>query len=149
MPYGAEYLVPYSSICGMILADTGSTTTLINEEFAHRQGLEIHNTGKDLRLRDVNNGLSDLTDYCYLRLTLTTVLGEKITLVTLAHCVKGLGQDLLLGTRDLERYQLSILPHRGEAHMQIGNTIEIFPMLDKLQISRLQEGLSKKGKFGC
>jgi hypothetical protein len=149
MPYGVEYLVPYSSISGMILADTGSTTTLINEEFARSQGLEIHTTGKDLRLRDVNNGLSDLTDYCYLRLTLTTVLGEKITLVTLAHCVRGLGQDLLLGTRDLERYQLSILPHRGEAHMQIGNTIEIFPMLDRLQIRRLQEGLSRKGKLGC
>jgi hypothetical protein len=44
---------------------------------------------------------------------------------------------------------LSILPHRGEAHMQIGNTVEIFPMLDSLQIRLLQAGLSRKGKDGC
>jgi len=149
MPYGAEYLVPYSGICGKILADTGSTSTLINEEYARRQGLEIHTTGKDLKLRDVNNGISELTDYCFLRLTLTTLLGERVTIVTLAHCVKRLNYDLLLGTKDLERYQLSIMPHRGEAHMQVGNNVEIFPMLDSLQISLLQEGLSRKGKLEC
>jgi len=149
MPYGAEYLVPYSGICGQILADTGSTSTLIKKEFAIKQGLEIFTTGKELRLRDVNNGISDLTDYCFLRLTLTTILGERVTIVTLAHCVNGLNYDLLLGTKDLERYQLSILPHRGEAHMQIGNTVEIFPMLDSLQIRLLQAGLSRKGKDGC
>jgi hypothetical protein len=149
MPYGSEYLVPYSEICGEILADTGSTSTLINEAFAIKQGLEISTTGKDLRLRDVNNGISELTDYCYLRLTLTTLLGERITIVTLAHCVKGLNYDLLLGTKDLERYQLSILPHRGEAHMQIGSRNEVFPMLDSRQIRLLKAGLARKEKFGC
>jgi len=33
MTYGAEYIVPYKSVHGRILADTGSTTTLINEEY--------------------------------------------------------------------------------------------------------------------
>ena len=144
MPYGEEYLIPYADITGRILADTGSTTTLINEDFAKRQGLEIHNTAEKLKLRDVNNGMSQLVNYCYLRLTLTTVMGEKITIVVLAHCVKNLNHDILLGTKDLERYKLSVLSHRGEAQMQIGNTVETLPMLDGMQITGLQDRLARK-----
>jgi len=83
-----------------------------------------------------------------MRLTLTTVLGEKITIVVLAHCVKNLGHDILLGTKDLERYKLSVLSHRGEALMQIGNTVEILPMLDGMQIKSLQERLARR-KVQC
>ena len=148
MPYGEEYLIPYANITGRILADTGSTTTLINEDFARRQKLQIHDTEENLKLRDVNNGVSRLAKYCYMRLTLTTVLGEKITIVVLAHCVKNLGHDILLGTKDLERYKLSVLSHRGEALMQIGNTVEILPMLDGMQIKSLQERLARR-KVQC
>jgi hypothetical protein len=38
----------------------------------------------------------------------------------------------------MERYKLSVMAHRGEAQMQIGDTIEILPMLDGGQISHLQ-----------
>jgi len=143
MPYGEEYVVPYPEISGRILADTGSTTTLINEEFARRKGLEISSTGTGLVLRDVNNGEKVLADHCYLRLTLTTVQGERITIVVLAHCAKGLSHDLLLGTRDLERYKISVVTHRGEAQMQVGDTVEKLPMLDGTQISHLQYRLAK------
>jgi hypothetical protein len=143
MPYGAEYLVPYPEISGRILADTGSTTTLINEEFARRNGLEISDTGTGLVLRDVNNGERVLADHCYLRLTLTTVQGERIMIVVLAHCAKGLSHDLLLGTKDLEKYKISVVSHRGEAHMLVGDTVETLPMLDGTQISHLQYRLAK------
>jgi hypothetical protein len=143
MPYGAEYIVPYPEICGRILADTGSTTTLINKEFAQRMGLTISNTGAELLLRDVNNGETVLNDHCYLRLTLTTVLGEKITIIILAHCAKDLSHDILLGTRDLEKYRISVVSHRGEAHMMVGNRIEVLPMLDGTQVSHLQDRLAK------
>jgi hypothetical protein len=138
MPYGAEYEVRYPEVCGRILADTGSTTSLINTDFAKRRGLEVLTTGAEIVLRDVNNGLSSLVDHCILRLTLTTILGEHINILILAHCVKDLSHDLLLGTRDLERYQISVMAHRGESQMQINDTIEYLPMLDGLQISRLQ-----------
>jgi hypothetical protein len=143
MPYGAEYLVPYPEICGRILADTGSTTTLINEEFARKQGLVITSTGSGLVLRDVNNGESTLADHCYLRLTLTTVLGERVTIVVLAHCAPNLSHDILLGTKDLERYRISVVSHRGEAQIMVGDTMEILPMLDGTQISHLQYCLAK------
>jgi hypothetical protein len=143
MPYGAEYIVPYSEICGRILADTGSTTTLINRDFAQRMGLTINSTGAELLLRDVNNGETVLSDHCYLRLTLTTIVGEKITIVILAHCANDLTHDILLGTKDLEKYKISVVSHRGEAHMMIGNTMEILPMLDGTQISHLQYRLAK------
>jgi len=143
MPYGAEYIVPYPEISGRILADTGSTTTLINKEFAERMGLTISSTGAELVLRDVNNGETVLSDHCYLRLTLTTVLGEKITIVILAHCAKDLSHDILLGTRDLEKYRISVVSHRGEAHMLVGSRVEVLPMLDGTQISLLQYRLAK------
>jgi hypothetical protein len=138
MPYGIEYVVRYPEVCGRILADTGSTTSLINTDFARSRGLEILTTGAEIVLRDVNNGLSSLVDHCILRLTLTTIMGEHINILILAHCVKNLGHDLLLGTRDLERYQISVMAHRGESQMQINDTIEYLPMLDGLQISQLQ-----------
>ena len=138
MPYGVEYIVRYPEVCGRILADTGSTTSLINIDFARRRGLEVLNSGAEIVLRDVNNGLSKLVDHCILRLTLTTIKGEHINILILAHCVKDLSHDLLLGTRDLERYQISVMAHRGESQMQIDDTIEYLPMLDGLQISQLQ-----------
>jgi hypothetical protein len=142
MPYGAEYVVPYSEICGRILADTGSTTTLINEAFARKKGLIINNTGAELVLRDVNNGETVLADHCYLKLTMTTVQGERVTIVILAHCAKDLSHDILLGTKDLEKYRISVVSHRGEAHMLVGNTLEVLPMLDGTQISHLQYRLA-------
>jgi hypothetical protein len=84
-----------------------------------------------------------LSDHCYLRLSLTTVLGEKITVVILAHCANDLSHDILLGTKDLEKYQISVVTHRGEAHMTVGNKTEILPMLDGTQISHLQYRLAK------
>ena len=142
MPYGAEFVVPYPEICGRILADTGSTTTLIDEEFARQRGLQI-NTGSELVLRDVNNGETVLADHCYLRLTMTTVLGERVTIVVLAHCARDLSHDVLLGTKDLERYRISVVSHRGEAHIMVGDTVEILPMLDGTQISHLQDRLAR------
>ena len=138
MSYGKEFIIPYPEVCGRILADTGSTTTLINRKFAERNGLKNRKTGAEIVLRDVNNGISTLADHCIFRLTLTTVMGEQITILILAHCVTDLSHDLLLGTRDMERYKLSVMTHRGEAQMQIGDTIEILPMLDGGQISHLQ-----------
>jgi hypothetical protein len=148
MSYGEEYIIPYPEVCGRILADTGSTTTLINREFAEKNGLKNRKTGADIILRDVNNGISTLADHCIFRLTLTTVRGEQITILILAHCVTDLSHDLLLGTRDMERYKLSVMAHRGEAQMQIGDTIEILPMLDGGQISRLQS-LMKEEQLKC
>ena len=138
MPYGVEHVVRYPEVCGRILADTGSTTSLINRDFARKRGLKVLTTGAEIVLRDVNNGLSSLVDHCMLRLTLTTIQGEHINILILAHCVQDLSHDLLLGTRDLERYQISVMAHRGESQMQINDTIEYLPMLDGLQISRLQ-----------
>jgi len=143
MPYGAEFVIPYPQICGRILADTGSTTTLINEEFARQQGLVINNTGPGLVLRDVNNGETTLMDHCYLRITLTTVLGERVTIVVLAHCAPNLSHDILLGTKDLEKYRISVVSHRGEAQIIVGDNVEILPMLDGTQISHLQYRLAK------
>ena len=148
MSYGEEFIVPYSEVCGRILADTGSTTTLINREFAERNGLKNRKTGAEIILRDVNNGISTLADHCIFRLTLTTVMGEQITILILAHCVTDLSHDLLLGTRDMERYKLSVMTHRGEAQMQIGDTIEILPMLDGGQISHLQT-LMREEQLRC
>jgi len=113
-----------------------------------RKKCKNRKTGADIILRDVNNGISTLADHCIFRLTLTTVKGEQITILILAHCVTDLSHDLLLGTRDMERYKLSVMAHRGEAQMQIGDTIEILPMLDGGQISRLQS-LMKEEQLKC
>jgi len=143
MPYGNEYLVPYANICGRILADTGSTVTLINEEFASWKGLNKYITDPPLLLRDVSNGEVILTDHCYLRLTVTTVRGERVTIVVLAHCTSNLSYDILLGTRDLEKYKISVVSHRGEAQIMVGDSTELIPMLDDIQISHLQYQLAK------
>ena len=148
MPYGSEYVVPYTKVQGRILADTGSTTTLINEDFAIRRGLELMDSPKEITLRDVNNGYSTLTKQCYLRLTLTTIWGDHITATLQALCVKDLRHDLLLGMRDLHRYKVSVMPHRGEVQMQVGEDIEIFPMLDCDQIKKLQD-MTKEGSDEC
>jgi hypothetical protein len=140
MTYGAEYIVPYKSVHGRILADTGSTTTLINEEFAKKQGLDIRSTGAgQILLRDVNDGISELTKQCFLRLTVTTVEGELISFTVLAFCTDRLNHDILLGTRDLERYKIDVSSHRGEAKMELRDGTVAFPMLDATQITHLQQ----------
>jgi hypothetical protein len=138
MLYGTEYVIPCTEVQGRILTDTGFTITLINEEFARRKGLVIEKNMKNVTLRDVSNGTSIIDKQCFLRLTLTTVWGDQVSATLLALCVKNLGHDLLLGTRDLERYKVSVIPHRGEAQMHIGDAIEVFPMLDGRQIKQLQ-----------
>jgi hypothetical protein len=140
MTYGAEYIVPYKLVHGRILADTGSTTTLINESFAVRQGLEMRSTGSgQIILRDVNDGTSQLTKQCFLRLTITTVEGELISFIILAFCTDKLKHDILLGTRDLERYKIDVSSHRGEAKMELPDGVVAFPMLDSAQITHLQK----------
>jgi len=57
----------------------------------------------------------------------------------LAHIRKDLNHDILLGTRDLERYKICVMPHRGEAQMQVGDNIEVLPMLDGWQINDMQQ----------
>ena len=139
MAYGAEYIVPYKMVHGRILADTGSTTTLINENFAIQQGLDIRSTGSgQILLRDVNDGISQLTKQCFLRLTITTVEGELISFIILAFCTDKLKHDILLGTRDLERYKIDVSSHRGEAKMELLDSVVAFPMLDSAQITHLQ-----------
>ena len=140
MTYGAEYIVPYKMVHGRILADTGSTTTLINESFAVQQGLEMRSTGSSqIILRDVNDGTSQLTKQCFLRLTITTVEGELISFIILAFCTDKLKHDILLGTRDLERYKIDVSSHRGEAKMELNDGVVAFPMLDSAQITHLQK----------
>jgi hypothetical protein len=149
MTYGAEYIVPYKSVHGRILADTGSTTTLINEDFARKQGLDIRPTGAgQILLRDVNDGTSELTKQCFLRLTVTTVEGELISFTVLAFCTDRLKHDILLGTRDLERYKIDVSSHRGEAKMELRDGTVAFPMLDTTQITHLQH-LALGGSEDC
>ena len=149
MTYGAEYIVPYKSVHGRILADTGSTTTLINEDFARKQGLDIRPTGAgQILLRDVNDGTSELTKQCFLRLTVTTVEGELISFTVLAFCTDRLKHDILLGTRDLERYKIDVSSHRGEAKMELRDETVAFPMLDTTQITHLQH-LALGGSEDC
>ena len=140
MTYGAEYIVPYKVVHGKILADTGSTTTLINEDFAAKHGLDIRSIGTgQVILRDVNDGTSELTKQCFLRLTITTVEGELISFTVLAFCTDRLKHDILLGTRDLERYKIDVSSHRGEAKMELHKGTVAFPMLDSTQITHLQQ----------
>jgi hypothetical protein len=113
---------------------------LINENFAMQQGLDIRSTGSgQILLRDVNDGISQLTKQCFLRLTLTTVEGELISFIILAFCTDKLKHDILLGTRDLERYKIDVSSHRGEAKMELPDGIVAFPMLDSAQITHLQK----------
>jgi len=89
-------------------------------------------------LRDVNNGEQIVSQRCYLRLTLTTTTGSQVVVTILALCVPNLSHDLLLGTKDLERYQVSVSPHMGQARMRIGNEEVSFPMLNDHSITQLQ-----------
>jgi hypothetical protein len=123
------------------LADTGSTTTLIDEAFAHEKRLHIEPSPYTIILKDVNNGERNVTNRCYLRLTLTTVTGREVVAIILALCVPDLSHDLLLGTRDLERYQVSVIPHLGQAKMTIGDEEMIFPMLDEESIRQLRHNI--------
>jgi hypothetical protein len=149
MAYGAEYIVPYKVVHGKILADTGSTTTLINEDFAIKQGLDIRPTGAgQILLRDVNDGTSELTKQCFLRLTITSIEGELISFTVLAFCTNRLKHDILLGTRDLERYKIDVSSYRGEAKMELQDKAVAFPMLDATQINHLQH-LASGGIEDC
>jgi len=141
MPDGESFVVPYREVQGRILADTGSTTTLIDEEFAQNKGLSIEPAPYNIILKDVNNGERNVANRCYLRLTLTTVTGREVIAIILALCVPNLSHDLLLGTRDLERYQVSVIPHLGQAKMTIGEEEMVFPMLDEDSIKQLQHNL--------
>jgi hypothetical protein len=137
-PDGQSTVVPYREIQGRILADTGSTTTLIDEGFATAHGLHIESSPYRVILRDVNNGEQIVSQRCYLRLTLTTITGSQVVVTILALCVPNLSHDLLLGTKDLERYQVSVSPHMGQARMSIGNEEVSFPMLNDHSITQLQ-----------
>jgi len=141
MPDGESFVVPYREVQGRILADTGSTTTLIDEAFAHEKRLHIEPSPYTIILKDVNNGERNVTNRCYLRLTLTTVTGREVVAIILALCVPDLSHDLLLGTRDLERYQVSVIPHLGQAKMTIGDEEMIFPMLDEESIRQLRHNI--------
>jgi hypothetical protein len=137
-PDGQSTVVPYREIQGRILADTGSTTTLIDESFAIAHGLHVETSPYQVLLRDVNNGEQVVSQRCYLRLTLTTITGSQVVVTILALCVPNLSHDILLGTKDLERYQVSVSPHMGQARMSIGNEEVSFPMLNDHSITRLQ-----------
>jgi hypothetical protein len=140
MAYGIKYTIPYKTFHGRILVDTGSTTTLIKESFAVRQGLDIRSTGTgEILLRDVNGGSNPLTKQCFLSLTLTTVEGESISFTVLAFCVGRLKHDILLSTRELERYKIDISLHRGEVKMELLDDVVVFPMLGSAQMTYLQK----------
>jgi hypothetical protein len=57
----------------------------------------------------------------------------------LAFCTDRLKHDILLGTRDLERYKIDVSSHRGEAKMELHDGTVAFPMLDATQITHLQQ----------
>jgi hypothetical protein len=136
MPDGESFVVPYREVQGRILADTGSTTTLIDEAFAHEKRLHIEPSPYTIILKDVNNGERNVTNRCYLRLTLTTVTGREVVATILALCVPNLTKTLLLGTRDLERYQISVTPYLGQVRSE-----EMASPIDEESISQLQHNL--------
>jgi hypothetical protein len=142
LPSGESFVVPYREVQGRILPDTGSTTSLINEHFAQQQGLLIERSPYEIILKDVNNGERSIQSRCFLRLTITTVTGREVATVLPALCVPDLSHDILLGTKDLERYQVSIIPHLGQAKMTIGYEEMVFPMMDEVSISELQYSLN-------
>ena len=149
MPGGARYEVPFKEVKGRILPDTGSTTTLIDEDFAIQQGLTIEPAAIRVLLKDVNNGSQEITEQCFVRLTLTTVTCQQVTVTILALCVKNLSHDILLGTRDMERYRLCVVPHLGEARMQTDEDNFIFPMLNGTTITNLLRAQAEKNKLNC
>ena len=141
LPNGESFIVPYREIQGRILPDTGSTTSLINEDFAISKGLYIEESPHEIILRDVNNGERTIQHRCYLRLTITSVTGREVVTILPALCVPNLSHEILLGTKDLERYQVSVIPHLGQAKMTIGYEEMVFPMMDEVSISELQNNL--------
>jgi hypothetical protein len=149
MPGGARYEVPFKEVKGRILPDTGSTTTLIDEDFAIQQGLTIEPAAIRVLLKDVNNGSQEITEQCFVRLTLTTVTCQQVTVTILALCVKNLSHDILLGTRDMERYRLCVVPHLGEARMQTDEDNFIFPMLNGTTITNLLRAQAEKNILNC
>jgi hypothetical protein len=149
MPGGAKYEVPFLEVLGRILPDTGSTTTLIDEDFAIRQGLQIEPATIRVLLKDVNNGSQEINEQCFVRLTLTTVTCQQVTVTILALCVKNLSHDILLGTRDMERYRVCVVPHLGEARMQTEEGDLIFPMLNGTTINNLLRAQTEKNRLIC
>ena len=149
MPGGAKYEVPFLEVLGRILPDTGSTTTLIDEDFAIQQGLNIEPAAIRVLLKDVNNGSQEINEQCFVRLTLTTVTCQQVTVTILALCVKNLSHDILLGTRDMERYRVCVVPHLGEARMQTEEGDLIFPMLNGTTISNLLRAQAEKNRLVC
>jgi hypothetical protein len=141
LPNGESFVVPYKEVQGRILPDTGSTTSLINKKFAESKGLPIEESPYEIILRDVNNGEQTIQHRCYIRLTITTITGHEVVTVLPALCVPDLSHEILLGTKDLERYQVSVIPHLGQAKMTIGYEEMIFPMMDEISISELQRNL--------
>ena len=105
-----------------------------------QQGLDIRSTGSEqVSLLDVNDGISQLTKQCFLRLTLTTVEGELISFIIFAFCKDKLKHDILLGTKDLERYKIDVSSHRWEAKMELHDGVVAFPMFNSAQITYLQK----------
>jgi hypothetical protein len=141
LPNGESFIVPYKEVQGRILPDTGSTTSLINEEFARSKGLLIEESPFEIVLKDVNNGERTIHHRCFLRLTITTVTGREVVTVLPALCVPDLSHEILLGTKDLERYQVSVIPHLGQAKMTIGYEEMVFLMMDEVSITELQYNL--------
>jgi len=138
MPDGNIHTVPYREAQGRVLPDTGSTTTLIDIKFAEKHGLTIERSPYRVALTAVNNSETITSLRCYLRLTLTTLHNEQVVIVIAAMCVPNLSHDILLGTKDLERYNMAIVPGMGEATMMIGSQPVIFPMMDDEAIDNLQ-----------
>ena len=148
MPDGNIHTVPYREAQGRVLPDTGSTTTLKDIKFAERHGLHIERSPYRVALTAVNNRETITSLRCYLRLTLTTLRNEQVVIVIAAMCVPNLSHDILLGTKDLERYNIAVIPGMGEATMMIGSQPVIFPMMDDEAINNLQL-LAHQGATHC
>jgi hypothetical protein len=149
MPGGETYDIRYKQVDGSILPDTGSTTTLINRDFAIKMGLPFHTSDTIVTLTNFNSGETKTAERCYIRLTMTTVTGQLVTATILALCMPDLQYDILLGTKDLERYRVSVAPHMGEARMTFGAEELIFPMFTEASVLKLQQFASTHAKILC
>ena len=148
MPGGETYDIRYKQVDGSILPDTGSTTTLINREYAVKMGLTLQTSDTEVTLTNFNSGETKTTERCYIRVTMTTVTGQLVTATILALCMPELQYDILLGTKDLERYRVSVAPHMGEARMTIGTEELLFPMFTEASVLKLQE-FAASHAFSC
>jgi hypothetical protein len=149
MPGGETYDIRYAQVDGSILPDTGSTTTLINKDYALKMGLTLHTSDTEVTLTNFNSGETKTTERCFIRVTMTTVTGQLITATILALCMPELQYDILLGTKDLERYRVSVAPHMGEARMTIGTKEFLFPMFTETSVLKLQEFAASQAKQIC